>query len=125
MPLPTNEQLAGMSREQLLSLWALVRQFRIKLMGLGPMPESAIEDMSKIVDDKLMRDIVADNFKAKGVPSPSGLIRDERRAEPQVRGSGWQSPAKVEDRSRHFGCSMTWWRIWLAGLTNLLNKMMG
>jgi hypothetical protein len=86
--------LPQMSREQLLSLGALVRQFRINLMGMGPMPASAIEEMAKITPDALVRDIVNDS--RRGVSAPSGLLPDETKAPAPVRGSGWQSPKPLE-----------------------------
>jgi hypothetical protein len=96
MALPTNEQLSKLGPEALISLWRLVREYRMKLMGLGPMPVSAIEQMCGYVGDKLMADIVSDNRKAKGVPAPSGLIPDEKRLEPVVRGSGWQKSQPLD-----------------------------
>jgi hypothetical protein len=97
MKLPTHEELSRMSREQLLSLWGLVRAFRIKLMGMGPLPASAIEEMAKIVPDGLMGAIVEDNRKAKGIPAPSGLIPDDAGGSPApIRGSGWQNPRAME-----------------------------
>jgi hypothetical protein len=97
MPLPTSEQLSKMSMEQLLGLWRTVREFRMKMMAAGPLPLSAIEEMSKIVPDQLMADIVRDN--RKGVPAPSGLIPDEKREPAPVRGSGWSKPRPLEPPS--------------------------
>jgi hypothetical protein len=99
MPLPTNEQLSKLSPEQLVGLWRLVREFRLKLMGAGPLPISAIEEMEKITPDRLMSDIVNDNRKAGGVPAPSGLIPDEKREVAVERGSGWQKPTPLEPPS--------------------------
>jgi hypothetical protein len=45
-----------------------------------------------------MRDIVADN---RGGPSVPGWLPPRREREVE-RGSGWQDPPKVEDRSRQF-----------------------
>jgi|SRR5215471_19955823 hypothetical protein len=53
-------------------------------------PQSAVQAMVDCVDDKLMADIVKD--LRSGVPSPSGLLK----AEPIVRGSGWQEPPRAE-----------------------------
>jgi hypothetical protein len=96
MPLPTHEELSKMSAEQLIGLWRLVRDFRMKMMGAGPLPLSAIQEMEKITPDRLMASIVEDNRKAKGVPAPSGLIPDEKPEPKKVRGSGWQKPVPLD-----------------------------
>src|SRR5215831_12380012 len=85
-----------MSREELLGVGVLVRQLQIKLAGLGPMPASAIEEMAKITPDALVRSIVEDNRKAKGVPAPSGLLPDEPARPAPVRGSGWAKTQPLE-----------------------------
>jgi hypothetical protein len=62
------------------------------------LPLSAIDEMAKIVPDKLMAEIVGDNQKAKGVPAPSGLLPDEPKPMVQ-RGSGWAKPTPLEPPS--------------------------
>src|SRR5262249_32271677 len=91
MPLPTKEQLAQMTPEEVLGLWRIVREYRLKMMALGQMPVSAIEEMTKCVGDKLMADIVNDHRRS--VPEPSSLAGPVEPQAPSVRGTGWQKPA--------------------------------
>ena len=95
-------QLPSMTLEQLRNLHALVRaalQTYAKLQGQGLMPASAIAEMAKAVPDELVRDIVKDLKHGPGVP---GWLPPSKPGEPVVRGTGWQSPPKHEDRSRQF-----------------------
>jgi hypothetical protein len=94
-------QLPSMTLEQLRNLHAVVRaalQTYAKVQGQNPMPTSAIADLAKAVPDDLVRDIVKDLRAGPGVP---GWLPPSR-AEPVVRGTGWQSQPKPEDRSRQF-----------------------
>jgi len=50
-------------------------------------------EMSRAVDDKLMREIVADS--RRGVSQPSSLI-EEPKAEPAKRGTGWVEPRPLD-----------------------------
>ena len=89
-----------MSLEQRQALLECIRKLKAieaAEAGVG-LPASAVVDLTKCVDDKLMRDIVHDN---RGGPSQPGWIKQEG-GRPVVRGSGWQSPPKPEDRSRQF-----------------------
>jgi hypothetical protein len=95
-------QLPSMSVEQLRNLHAVVRaalQTYAKVQGQNPMPNSAVAEMAKAVPDDLMRDIVKDLRSGPGVP---GWLPPSKPGEPVVRGTGWQSPPKAEDRSRQF-----------------------
>src|SRR5215470_14089083 len=65
--------------------------------GCG-LPASAIADMEKAVPTELVQAIVEDQRHGVGVP---GWLPPSK-SEPVVRGTGWQSPAKIEDRSRQF-----------------------
>jgi hypothetical protein len=94
MPLPTNEQLAKLSPEQLLQLWMLTQQFKRRLMAEGCMPVSAIDDLARAVPDKLMSEIV--NDQRRGVAAPSGLAGPNEPQGPKVRGSGWDKPIPLE-----------------------------
>ena len=89
-----------MDTETQMKLLALVRETRVKLAAVegGGLPASAVSAMVEAVPDKLMADIVKDLRKGPGEP---GWIKPER-SEHVVRGTGWQSPAKPEDRSRQF-----------------------
>src|SRR5262245_23820500 len=97
MKLPTNEELSRMSPEQLLGLWRLVREYRVKLAaaeGIGCMPGSAVEALTKCVDDKLMSEIVAD--QRRGVSPPSGLTTEPPTPSPVVKGTGWLKATPLE-----------------------------
>jgi len=94
-------QLPSMSVEQLRNLHAVVRaalQTYAKVQGQNLMPASAVAEMAKAVPDELVRDIVRDLRAGPGVP---GWLPPPK-SEPVVRGTGWQSPPKPEDRSRQF-----------------------
>jgi len=94
-------QLPSITLEQLRNLHAVVRaalQTYARLQGQGLMPPSAVAEMAKAVPDDLMRDIVKDLRSGPGVP---GWLPPPK-SEPVVRGTGWQSLAKPEDRSRQF-----------------------
>jgi hypothetical protein len=96
MPLPTSEQLSKLSAEQLLGLWKLVREFRIKLAaaeGAGLMPASAVKAMTDVVDDEMMQAIVKE--QRPGLSAPSGLIPDDPREPAVVGGTGWQKPVEL------------------------------
>lgn len=101
MPL-TKEQLKaieGMPYEEAAKLLAMIRAYKARFLAQAePLPLSAIDEMAKIVPDKLMSEIVEDNRKAKGVPAPSGLLTPER-TEPVVKGSGWAKPTPLEPPS--------------------------
>jgi len=89
-----------MSLEQRQALLECIRKLKAieaAEAGVG-LPASAVVDLTRCVDDKLMRDIVHDN---RGGPSQPGWIKSES-GKPVVRGSGWQDPPKPEDRSRQF-----------------------
>jgi hypothetical protein len=89
-----------MSTEQRQALLECIRKLKaIEATEQGSwLPGSAVSDLAKCVDDKLMRDIVNDQRHGVGTPGwfPPGNPR------PVERGSGWQDPSKVEDRSRQF-----------------------
>jgi len=86
-----------MDREQLEQLLELIRKLKAA-EAASIMPESAIDEMRKAVDDKLMSEIVRDLRKGPAQPSS---IAPARPSAPVVRGTGWQEP-KNEDRSRQF-----------------------
>ena len=56
------------------------------------MPQSAIDEMTKAVDDKLMRDIVNDN--RRGVSEPGWLPPKAGGA--VKHGTGWVDPGRLE-----------------------------
>jgi len=85
-----------MTLDQQRALLDVVRKLKAA-EGEG-LPASATKAMTDVVDDKLMSEIVKDLGHGPGEP---GWIKRER-SEPVVRGSGWQSPPKPEDRSRQF-----------------------
>jgi len=89
-----------MDTETQMKLLALVKETRAKLAAVegGGLPASAVSAMVEAVPDKLMADIVNDLRKGPGEP---GWIKPER-SEPVIRGSGWQSPPKADDRTRQF-----------------------
>jgi hypothetical protein len=51
-------------------------------------------EMSKAVDDKLMREIV--NDQRRGVSQPSSMIPEPPKGEPKPKGSGWVEPRPLE-----------------------------
>ena|SRR5215831_14079349 len=92
------EDLEKLPREAQEKLLALVRAVlaereaeRAKLRQ-GWMPQSAIDEMTKAVDDKLMRDIVNDN--RRGVSEPRWLPPKAGGA--VKRGTGWVDPGRLE-----------------------------
>jgi hypothetical protein len=89
-----------MSLEQRQALLECIRKLKaIEAAEQGSwLPGSAVSDLAKCVDDKLMRDIVNDQRHGLGTP---GWIKRES-GKPEVRGSGWQDPPRAEDRSRQF-----------------------
>ena len=89
-----------MTTEQRQALLECIRKLKaIEATEQGSwLPGSAVSDLAKCVDDKLMRDIVNDLRSGPGQP---GWIKPEG-GRPVVRGSGWQDPPKAEDRSRQF-----------------------
>ena len=95
-------QLPTMSREQLAKLLAVVRaalQTYAKMQGQNLLPASAVKAMTDAVPDQLMADIVNDLRKGPGEP---GWLPPSKSGGAMVRGSGWQSPPKYENRSRQF-----------------------
>jgi hypothetical protein len=86
-----------MTIEQRQALLELVRKLKAAEGSGSWLPQSAIQKMTDAVPDELMRDIVED--RKRGM-TPGWL--PQLKSEPVHRGSGWQSPPKPEDRSRHF-----------------------
>jgi len=89
-PLMTQEMQQGM-----LDLIRKLKAVEGRACGL---PASAIADLERAVPTELVQAIVEDQRHGVGVP---GWL-PASKSEPVVRGTGWQSPAKVEDRSRQF-----------------------
>ena len=86
-----------MTLEQRQALLELVRKLKAAEGSGSWLPQSAIQKMTDAVPDELMRDIVED--RKRGM-TPGWL--PQLKSEPVHRGSGWQSPPKLEDRSRQF-----------------------
>jgi hypothetical protein len=86
-----------MTQEMKQELLDLIRKLKAADgQGCG-LPASAIADMEKAVPTELVQAIVQENKRSSlpgWLPPP--------KSEPVVRGSGWQSLAKPEDRSRQF-----------------------
>jgi hypothetical protein len=86
-----------MDREMQAKFLDLIRKLKAaEAQGCG-LPASAVAEMEKAVPTELIREIVNDNKRTSlpgWLPPP--------KSEPVVRGSGWQSPPKPEDRSRQF-----------------------
>jgi len=89
-PLITQEMQQG--------LLELVRKIKAAESQACGLPASAIADLERAVPTELVQAIVEDQRHGVGVP---GWLPPSK-SEPVVRGTGWQSPAKVEDRSRQF-----------------------
>ena len=85
------EKLPREAQEKLLALVRAVLAERAKHRQ-GWMPQSAIDEMTKAVDDKLMRDIVNDN--RRGVSEPGWLPPKAGGA--VKRGTGWVDPGRLE-----------------------------
>jgi hypothetical protein len=84
-----------MTQEMRQGLLDLIR--KLKAADGCRLPASAIAEMDKAVPTDLIRQIVTDNRRSSlpgWLPPP--------KSEPVVRGSGWQSPPKPEDRSTQF-----------------------
>jgi hypothetical protein len=90
VPLMTQEM-----RQELLDLVRKLKAAESQACGL---PASAIADLERAVPTELVQAIVEDQRHGVGVP---GWLPPSK-SEPVVRGTGWQSPAKVEERSRQF-----------------------
>ena len=86
-----------MTQEMQQGLLDLIRKLKAADGHGCGLPASAIAEMEKAVPTDLIREIVNDN-KRSSLP---GWLPPER-SEPVVRGSGWASPPKHEDRSRQF-----------------------
>ena len=92
MKLPSNEELARLSPEQLLELLVIVRRCKEALANggsLGVMPVSAVQDLAKAVPDDLVQAIVQD--QRRGVSDP-GWLPPDRPGEPVKRTGGWVDP---------------------------------
>ena len=87
-----------MTQEMQQSLLELVRKLKAAESQACGLPASAIADLKRAVPTELVQAIVEDQRHGVGVP---GWLPPSK-SEPVVRGTGWQSPAKVEDRSRQF-----------------------
>jgi len=88
-----------MTAEQQQLLLECIRKLKAaEAQGSSWLPQSAVSDLVQAVPDTLMRDIVNDN---RGGPSQPGWLPPPKSG-PVVRGTGWQSPPKPEDRSRQF-----------------------
>lgn len=100
MPL-TKEQIQAIEalpNETAAKLLALIREFKAKfLASANPLPASALDEMVKIVPDRLMRDIVQDQRHGRATPSSLAGPVEPRPA--PVRGSGWQKPADMGNPS--------------------------
>jgi hypothetical protein len=88
------EDLEKLPRETQEKLLVLVRAEldRLKKQREGWMPPSAIQAMTAVVNDKLMRDIVNDN--RRGVSEPGWLPPKAGGA--VKRGTGWVDPGRLE-----------------------------
>jgi len=87
-----------MTQEMRQELLELVRKLKAAEGQACGLPASAIADLERAVPTELVQAIVEDQRHGVGVP---GWLPPSK-SEPVVRGTGWQSPAKVEDRSRQF-----------------------
>ena len=87
-----------MTLEQRQGLLDLIRKLKAAESQACGLPASAIADLERAVPTELVQAIVEDQRHGVGVP---GWLPPSK-SEPVVRGTGWQSPAKVEDRSRQF-----------------------
>ena len=88
-----------MTEEMQQGLLEVIRKLKAaEAQGCG-LPPSAIAEMEKAVPDGLMRAIVEDHRHGVGVP---GWLPPAKSSGDVVRGSGWASPTKHEDRSRQF-----------------------
>ena len=87
-----------MTQEMRQELLELVRKLQAAEGQACGLPASAIADLERAVPTELVQAIVEDQRHGVGVP---GWLPPSK-SEPVVRGTGWQSPAKVEDRSRQF-----------------------
>jgi len=100
MPL-TKEQIQAidaMPYEEAAKLLALIRDFKARfLASANPLPASALDEMVKIVPDKLMAEIVQDQRHGRATPSSlAGPV--EPRGAP-LKGSGWDKPRPLEPPS--------------------------
>ena len=87
-----------MTQEMRQGLLDLIRKLKAAEGQACGLPASAIADLERAVPTELVQAIVEDQRHGVGVP---GWLPPSK-SEPVVRGTGWQSPAKVEDRSRQF-----------------------
>ena len=85
-------------QEMQAKLLEVVRKLKAAEGQACGLPASAIADLERAVPTELVQAIVEDQRHGVGVP---GWLPPSK-SEPVVRGTGWQSPAKVEDRSRQF-----------------------
>jgi|SRR5262249_30316430 len=86
-----------MTLEQRQGLLDLIRKLKAA-EGTSWMPASAVQAMADVIDDKTLAAIVQEQQHV----SVPGWLPPSTPSEPVVRGSGWQSPPKPEDRSRQF-----------------------
>jgi len=87
-----------MTQEMRQGLLDLIRKLKAAEGQACGLPASAIADLERAVPTEVVQAIVEDQRHGVGVP---GWLPPSK-SEPVVRGTGWQSPAKVEDRSRQF-----------------------
>jgi hypothetical protein len=87
-----------MNQEQKEALLDLIRKLKAAEAREGGMPASAVQSMVDVIDDKTMRAIVEEQ---RHVSQPGWLKQSEPTGE-VIRGTGWASPPKVEDRTNQF-----------------------
>src|SRR5262245_4848116 len=83
-----------MNQEQQEGLLKLIRELK-SADAAGVMPQSAVQSMVDVIDDKTMRAIVEEQ---RHRPGP-GWFKPEGQSEPRKRGTGWQKPPKPQDRT--------------------------
>jgi hypothetical protein len=86
------EMLHHLPPDKLQQLHQLVKSELARLRS-GVMPQSAVDAMTAVVDDRLMADIVADSRRT----NTPGFLKQE--SEPVKRGSGWAPFQSLEPPS--------------------------
>jgi hypothetical protein len=72
-------------KEMLEQLMELAKMDRARLRASGVMPQSAVDAMTSVVDDKLMSQLVADSRRT----NDPGWLPTEKADPEKQRGSGW------------------------------------
>jgi hypothetical protein len=87
-----------MTQEMQQGLLDLIRKLKAAEAREGGMPASAVQSMVDVIDDKTMRAIVEEQ---RHVSQP-GWLKQSKPTGEVIRGTGWASPPKVEDRTNQF-----------------------